>query len=165
MSVGIKVTLDAATLELDKTLLKKVLRQAGAEVVKEAKALLRRGEASGRRYGRHTASAPGQSPATITGELAKSLGVKASRSGLSTTVTDSAGSATALETGSVGGGGPHKGRTNAKARKLGIEQSTVRKVAPRPFMEPALEKVAGGLEARIKKAVDAGIDLKGKPAK
>lgn len=70
---------------------------------------------SGRQYGRHRASAPGDSPAVDTGRLRQSIGVQKVAQG------------------------HYRVGTNVQYAPL-LEFGT-RKMAARPFMRPALEKV------------------------
>jgi phage gpG-like protein len=78
---------------------------------------------SGRTYGGHVASAPGEAPAIDTGALANSIQVELD--GLSATVGTNQESAPVLEF-----GGAH--------------------IAPRPFMEPAFEAEAPDFKRKLK---------------
>jgi hypothetical protein len=86
MSVTIKATpkTNSVLIDLQQNLqkdqeagLRKALIDIGAEVSQEAKKLIRNGPKTGRTYGSHTASAPGQAPANRTGRLMKSVKFRA----------------------------------------------------------------------------------------
>lgn len=143
----------------DKKLLRKVLRQAGNEIKATARSLIGR-SASGRKYGAHIASAPGQPPGSVTGALASSL--KVSVKGDRVRVTDTALAAKFLETGAVGGGGKGSasiGRSHKRGGSKGKPQ-TKRIMQPRPFLSVAADEEAPRLEQQIEQALKAGIDLK-----
>lgn len=53
--------------------LKGALHEIGIEVRREDRKLIRSSKKTGRRYGSHRASAPGEAPANRTGKLAKSV--------------------------------------------------------------------------------------------
>jgi len=101
--------------------LRKGMRKAGAVVAKESRALLRRGTPSGKFYlydkggkrKRYQASAPGEPPARVYGDLAKSIKLKLSRSKLSARISSADNKAHIMEYGSVN-------------------------QEPRPFLRPAL---------------------------
>jgi hypothetical protein len=153
------VTIPSYHFVHDKKLLKTVLRQAGQEVAKIDRALLR-ASGSGRKYGRHVASAPGAASAKLSGLLAKSVKVKVSKSGSSVRIIEDQYYAKFLEIGAKGGG-RRKGGGKSRTRKGVVK--TRRVMAPRPSLHLAYAKVAGNLEARIKAALKGTIAFK--PAK
>jgi len=86
------------------------------------------GGKSGRMYGSHRASAPGEPPAIDTGLLVNTIGVMqepGSASGLKAIVTPNADYAPHLEFGTT-------------------------KMAPRPFLRPAFERARDGFEAGLR---------------
>lgn len=98
----------------------KELKRRGIRVQREAvKSLHQSG--TGRQYGRHRASAPGQPPATDTGRLAASIREELRRDaqGLVEVIGTNVSYAAYLERGT-------------------------RNIAPRPFLRPALRKAGGG---------------------
>jgi HK97 gp10 family phage protein len=146
---------------------KKVLRQAGREVSRAAARLVEDTVGAGRQYGSHIASAPGQAPAELSGNLASSFSVASGR-GLSVTVTDGAHYALFLEEGSVGGGAPpgvkfskgDKGKRNTKTKDGDIIAATNRKQDPRPFLTVALENMEDDLRRRVVEAIEQNVNLK-----
>ena len=90
-----------------------------------ARSAILRDPHTGRIYGRHQASAPGQSPANDTGNLARNIVVLLDEQDATGYVISRAPYSAALEYGS--------------ARKVGKENKVVL-TEPRPFMGPALEK-------------------------
>ncbi len=170
--IGMTVTVPAVTIEFDKRHLRAVLMQAGREVATAARRLIRTSPGTGRLYrgpggsakyrggyaaGAHRASAPGQPPASETGTLARSIGVRAFASGEGVRVTDSVFYALFLQAGAHGGG--RLGRVGNKRRgKAGI--GTARTLEPRPFLTTALETAEGALAPRLLRAATEGISLK-----
>lgn len=123
--------------------------QAGLFVVAkkiegDAKKSILNGQKTGQIYKRgnvlHRASAPGESPANDTGRLANSINGEVSKSAMEATVK--------------AGGGIVK-----YARML--EFGTIR-IAPRPFMRPAVESNRNWIADRMKKAVMNAIKRVGK---
>ena len=92
-----------------------IVKKFAFDVEGNAKVAIMSGPKSGRRYGKHTASAPGQAPATDTGNLVNSIQAKKE----------------SRFVWSVGVGAKY-----GKALELGT-----RRMAPRPFLLPALMKV------------------------
>ncbi|MDE2342921.1 MAG: hypothetical protein KGL63_05935 [Betaproteobacteria bacterium] len=148
------------------------MRQAGREVAREARRLIRNSAGGGRLYrgpggsagkyrggyvrGQHVASAPGQAPASVTGTLARQIVVRPFKSGEGVAIRDTAFYARFLETGARGGGrfGPRSTRKGGR-RKI----SMVRALLPRPFLTAALESRSGTLGPRLQQAVTSGIKL------
>src|SRR5262249_49879155 len=113
---------------------------ASAQKVRtEAITSIQNGQKSGRLYKRrtviHRASAPGEAPATDTGRLANSITAYNGGNGEAFTV---AGRGTALY---------------APLLEFGTS-----KMAPRPFMVPALEKSKAWIVARLQDAVRRGLN-------
>ena len=108
--------------------LRRVLAAYAHRVEAKAKASIMAGDKSGRVYARgngrsHTASAPGQAPATDTGILVNSI--------------------TAFQT------GPLQWTVAASAEyAVYLEMGTIR-MAPRPFLGPALESQRSAFEAAV----------------
>lgn len=109
------------------------------KIASEAKRSLNDGNKSGRLYTRrsvsHRASAPGEAPATDTGRLVNSIVATFKGAGEAFTIA---------------------GRGLAKYAPL-LEFGTS-KIAPRPFMLPALEKSKAWITARFNDAVRRGIE-------
>jgi hypothetical protein len=149
-------------LSYGKKRLKALMRRAGAEVAAVARALIRRSAGGGREYrgsgggryrggykpGHYTASAPGQSPVSVTGTLARSIKVRPFRSGEGVAVRDAAFYALFLEKGARGGG--------RKGSKAGRE----RVLLPRPFLTAALEQREASIAQRIKDSIVNDIEFK-----
>lgn len=97
----------------------KSLKRRGIRVQREAIRSVHQA-GTGRQYGRHTASAPGQPPATDTGRLAASIReeLRSDSKGLVEVIGSDVIYAKPLERGT-------------------------RKMAPRPFLRPALRKAGG----------------------
>ena len=156
-----------ALLRFDKKNLKKIMRQAGAEVSNFAKAAIR-GSGGGRRYGAHIASIAGNAPASETGNLIRSVKSNSSKSGLGVSVSAKAPYAVFLEAGVQ----YQTSSENRPVRKHIKRRYAVKPVAgmttimPRPFISAALDSRKDSLRARIVAAVDQGIAFtKVKPPK
>lgn len=98
------------------------------KIDREAKILIDRGPKTGRMYGKHQASAPGEAPATNTGKLIKSITWETSRQGLIAEVGSPLPYASFLEDGT-------------------------RKMDPRPWLQPAYEKHLGDIVTDIMDAL------------
>lgn len=121
-----------------KSEIEKALFASGKQVEKEAKLSITNGQKSGRLYKRgkaifHRASAPGEAPASDTGRLVNSI---------NTTISG-------LEALVVAGRGAVK-----YARMLEFGTS---KIAPRPFMFPALEKSKAWITNRLNQAMQRAL--------
>jgi HK97 gp10 family phage protein len=113
---------------IDQAASRQVFRILNA-VRNEAIGLILRGSKSGRVYGRHQASAPGEAPASDTGRLVQSIRVDFQPNALAGRVVAGTDYAKKLEFGTV-------------------------KIAPRPFMTPAVNNVkqaglAKGFEIKV----------------
>ena len=172
---GLKITVPTYALVYEKKLLKKTLQSAGAEVAAVARALIRRSQGGGRKYGKHTASAPGQPPASLSGELAASIKVRPWRSGEGVTIRDTQFYALFLEAGARGGGGNTRDkanillageknwrgkvlRTKNRMKKSAISQTRV--LAPRPFLTAALEQRQQSISDRVRAAIIDDVKFK-----
>lgn len=105
----------------------------GTEAVRaEAVSLINTGPKTGRIYGRHQASAPGESPAGDTGDLARKIGTEVDPGTLTGTITFSSAHARFLEYGTV-------------------------KMAPRPFARVAVvhkrDEIAADINDEIARAL------------
>lgn len=156
-----------ALWDFDKKQLKKIMRQAGAEVSAAAKALIRK-SGGGRRYGSHIASVAGSAPASETGNLIRSIKVRPFRSGLGVSVAATAESrqglpyAVFLEAGVQYQTSPanrpkraHRKRTYTIQKAAGMTT-----IEPRPFLSVALAARGGSLGSRIAAAVQDGVAFK-----
>jgi hypothetical protein len=130
--------------------LRAVLRAAGNEVARNARALIRSG-------GKKRVSLPGQPPVSRSGNLARSIKLRPSRDGERITIKDVAYYALFVEKGAKGGVGSGRKGAKGKANRRGATIGQ-RILAPHPFMQPALDKAVGnGLTDRIERAVVSGL--------
>jgi hypothetical protein len=173
---GLRITVQAGRLELDKKHVRTVLRRAGNEIAGAARSLIRQSAGSGRVYwyhgssgghGRYRASAPGQAPVSLSGKLASSIKVLLFRSGEGVAVRDAVFYALMLEKGAKGGGGDtrehnlHYARTGSGKRRMNksaIGQTRV--LAPRPFLSIALDQRRASLERRVGEAISTGLKMR-----
>ena len=102
----------------------KVVVDSANSLAKEMKKRIRSGAKSGKTYGNHTSSAPGQSPANWTGELVNSI--SAISEGKNSKVIVNANYAEFLELGTS-------------------------KMRPRPFIVPSIQKVKKDLAEKLKR--------------
>lgn len=155
--LDVRVT-SAGLVTNEKRKLRALMRAAGSEVAAVARANLRRAAGNGRVYwskdGRRAASASGQPPAALSGQLAKSIKVYPYKSGEGVAVRARMFYALFLEKGAVGGGG-RKGSRNRRGKP-----QTQRVLLPRPFLTTALDSRAGSLGARIRAAIVDDIKFK-----
>lgn len=144
----------------EKKQLKKLMRQAGAEVASVARALIRRSEGGGRTYYRdgkkYQASAPGAAPGSVSGALLRGIKVRPFKSGEGVAIRDTEFYALMLEGGAKGGG--RKGGKKARNRR-GVAQ-TSRVLMPRPFLSAALAQRQASLGLRIRNAIMSDIAFK-----
>lgn len=160
----LEIEVPSYVLEYEKKLLRKVLLAAGKEIAATAKGLLTKA-GSGRKYGKHTASSPGQPPSTRSGTLAKGFNVTVGRYGDAVTIRDIAYYAKALEGGSRGGGGGKNSASIGRSHKRGGAKGTpqtVRMMAPRPFLSLAVKQDWAGIAKRIKDSVSDDFQFKKK---
>lgn len=161
MAGKIEITVPSYAFTYDKALLRRTLRAAGVEIASTARAMIRRNQGSGAIYslgngGKYRASAPGQAPVSRTGALANSIKVKPSKSGEAVTIRDTMFYALFLETGAQGGSGSGRKGVKGKRNKRG-GVSSVRVLAPRPFLSLAAEQRETSIADRVRTAVTGGI--------
>lgn len=108
---------------------------------KRAREKVMKGPKSGKRYGRHTASAPGEAPANETGNLQRSITVVAAKAGPNpeARVVVNAEYAKALEYGTKKAG---------KSRNVKIEE--------RPFIRPSIKEMSDAMNKAIQDEVAKG---------
>lgn len=152
----LEIVIEPHAFYQDKKMFRLSLRQAGQKVAATARQLVRSGSRSGLKYGPRAASAPGEPPASRTGQLARSIKVKVGRSGESVSVRDTAFYALFLEGGAKGGG--KEGTRNKKGRA-----ATRRVLEPRPFLSTALRQDEADISVRLYDALANGISFR--PAK
>jgi hypothetical protein len=170
LNVKIKIDKPGDVLVFDKRKLSQQLRKAGNLVAADARALTA-GAGSGRQYGQHRASAPGQPPAKQTGELTGSIKVNVKRG--SVRVSDAATAhrgaaafyARFLELGAQGGAGSGRrgvaGLRNTGRHRTGQRRTQGKRVlAPRPFLSTAVQRNERAITALIGEAVVDGLDFK-----
>ncbi len=155
--VGIEITVPSYSLVYDRKRVRTTLRQVGAEIAKIDRVLLKKSVGSGRKYGKHTASAPGQAPASLSGALAKSVTSRVSRDGTSVSIKEGMFYAKFLEAGASGGGRQRSG--GGSARTKGGRVNTKRILQPRPSLALAFAQVQPTLKSRIIAALDGSIEF------
>ena len=177
MPVSLKITVKSQALVFDKTQVRRALRAAGNEVAAAARSTVRRSVGSGKFYyasgssgghGRYQASAAGQAPVSVSGQLARSItvGVKNDRAGdPRVSIKDSAPYAKALEVGAKGGGflkgggyGKRPRQAHSKANR-GMTPGN-RNMAPRPYISAAMDQRRSSIEARLVAAINSGLKFK-----
>ena len=161
IDLRVRVT-SAALVVNDKKRLRKTVRMAANEVLKQARANIRRASGGGRVYfgsggsgayrggyksGRYQASAPGEFPVSVTGTMLRALKVAMFKSGEGAAIRDKAFYSFFLEKGAQGGG---KGKGTRNRRGAA---GSKRVLAARPFLEPALAAKANSIEARMREAI------------
>jgi HK97 gp10 family phage protein len=102
----------------------KVVVDSANSLAKEMKKRIKTGAKSGKQYGNHTASAPGQSPANWTGELVNSI--------------------SAINEGK-------KSRVVVNAKYAEFLELGTSKMRPRPFILPSIQKIKKQLAERLKR--------------
>ncbi|MCO6414812.1 HK97 gp10 family phage protein [Siccirubricoccus sp. KC 17139] len=143
--LGVKV--DPYKLILEKKEIRKALGQSGRAVQRVAKSLVKS----------RAVSQPGQPPAKQTGTLSKAFKVRVSKSGFSVAIRNTAFYAKFLETGAVGGGGRRGTRNKRNRRGQVLQQSTIRTLAPRPFLSVALHRTENIIRSNLEAAMQNGI--------
>lgn len=108
---------------------------------KDARKRIMKGPKSGKRYGKHRASAPGEAPANDTGNLARSITVVAARPSpnAQAIVMASTEYAKALEYGTKRAGPARNGE-----------------IRPRPFLRPAIEATKDEMNRVIQEEIARG---------
>ena len=154
-SCQLRFKVASVAIVFEKKQLRKVLRAAGNEVANAARALIRGAvRVAGPRGGRG-ASAPGSAPASRSGLLLNSIGVKVWPSGEGVSVRDSAPYALALEAGAARYAVGHK-RVHRKRVVVGPNGL---RMQPRPFLSAALDSRAASLLPRMQTAVEQDLKL------
>ena len=118
--------------------LKTAVKKGAVMIHRDAVMSVQRGPKTGRKYGKHRASAPGEAPASDTGRLASSIVMIEEDAGLSWRILAKTKYALYLEFGT-------QGRV--------MDGGRVGRIEPRPFMLPAFEKNKAAIDAMIRKAV------------
>jgi hypothetical protein len=178
---ALKIVVPHASIEFSKDNIRKALRSAALDVIREARALTQNPNGGGRAYstpagmskGIHYASAAGEPPAMLTGTLNKSFGMRSKGSGTTIILEDNAYYAKFLELGAHGGAGTNqkggKGTSNTyRLNPLTRKKERVaptptpgqkeRDLEPRPFLSRALVDQTPEI---IKKVQDAAVaDMK-----
>lgn len=150
--LSVDVPLDLR-LTLDRKAKLGVLRKAGAEVARKARALIRAAGKAGK-------SVPGGPPVSRTGKLARSIKVRPYPSGDGVAVRASAFYALFLEAGAKGGRGSGKKGVKGRRNKRGVLASG-RVLEPRPFLSAALDAQGErALAGRVQDALLNGIALR-----
>lgn len=157
MASNILITVPSYSFVYDKKLLKTTLRQAGQEVAKIDRALLR-GKGAGRKYGKHQASAPGSPAAKRTGALANAVRVRVSKNGESVRVIENQFYSRFLEVGAKGGGRQRRGGGSARTKRGAVQ--TRRILLPRPSLAVAVKQVEGNLQERIVNALSRSVEFR-----
>jgi hypothetical protein len=166
--IRLNVTVQGGRLELDKKLLRQTMRAAGTEVAAVARGLIRGSAGGGRLYRGHRASAPGQPPASQSGQLASSIRVKVYKSGEGVTIRDTAQSrggsgapyALFLEAGAYGGRHrrpDHRKQTAAMRKARAIARGETRMMEPRPFLSTALDMREASIAQRVAASINQGM--------
>jgi hypothetical protein len=159
-------------ITFDKKATVDAIRAGVRDVAKVARSLVRHASGGGRKYGKHQASAAGEPPSMVSGELAGSIrtSVKARDFTIIGRILDAAEDAEGRpyprfqEVGAAGGGG-RKGmgskRSHAKRKftERKMSASSKRVQEPRPFLTTALDSQHAAIEQAIAKAVQADIKL------
>lgn len=166
MPFRLHIEMQDGQLVFDKKQVKAALRSAGTEIAAFTRSLLNNSRGTGKRG----ASLPGQPPARLSGNLARSIKVKMFRRGIGVVVKATTRYAAALEKGAKGGGGSTKPDNIRKAgtraygrygKILGanrmITTNKTRRLLARPYLSVVLEERASSIEARLKDAVLKGI--------
>lgn len=166
MPSNLKITVPSYAFTVDKSILRKTLRTAGAEVASVARSLIRKSQTS----------TPGQPPANRTGNLASHIVVKMTRNGEGVIIQDTAQSARGshapyalfLEDGARGGVGSGKkdvkGKRNVRKRIGGksvlVQAVGSRILAPHPFLSAALDQRESSIATRVQAAIVDGVAFK-----
>ena len=154
---------------LDKREVNNLMRSAGNDVRSKTRALIARGEGSGRIYdvpgfGRYRASAPGAPPARRSGALQASLKTYVLKQTTGFAVRAREYYALFLEAGAKGGGNPGargagvNQRTGRRKRARGIY--TRRVLEPRPFLDKVMAQEAPNIERRVREALTKALKWK-----
>jgi hypothetical protein len=166
-----QVNIPKTFLTADKKFKKQTMRRIGLEIKKAEQKNLASGNASGilyksirvrgKTFKNHKASAPLQTPAKLSGQLADNIAVKSFGDGDGVAVTAKEFYAGFLEQGATGVGQPYKPRLakgHLRARPIAGGKGVLMR---RPFARPALETVnATDIGQRITDALTQGLSFK-----
>lgn len=111
---------------------RRAINRGAAKVEGTARKKIMRGQKTGRVYGKHRASAPGEPPASDTGNLQTSIDIDIDTDGMGASVIAVAAYAAMLEFGTS-------------------------KMAPRPFLHPSLEEQRNGIVRDIAKEINKAL--------
>lgn len=161
MPSNLKITVPSYAFVVDKMLLRKALRSAGAEVAAVFRAMIRRSQGSGALYskpggGTYRASSPGEAPVSRTGALANSIKVSPTRNRDGIIIRDTAFYSLFLAAGAKGGSGSGKAGVKGKRNKRGAVSSS-RVLLPRLSLDDALQQRETSIAERVQAAVVDGI--------
>jgi hypothetical protein len=175
----IKIVVPKKALELDKKVLKAALRSAGSAIVKNARALIQNGGASGvqsavrlrwnphykksqytrlLKTSRHTASAPGKPPSNLSGLLAASIisSVVSNRDGMGIKFVDTAHDPKGRPYGKFLEVGTHRVRGKRSHKKA---QTPPDKMQPRPYLSKAVEDGQKIIEQKVEEALSKALQF------
>lgn len=164
--IGITVDPQNAVFVYEKKKLKAIMRAAVGEIAADARKRLKAKAGQGRIYrgsggsayrpyksGRYQASAPGQSPANVTGTLLRSIKPSVFKSGQGGRVS-AAFYDLFLEDGAEGGA------AGAKKRRKGAPPTSGRVLVPRPTLSAALDAKEASIADRIRTSIVQDIAFK-----
>ncbi len=163
-----------AEVALDKRQLKALMRSAGGDIAAKDRRLISASSGSGRVYrggggaayrgayrkGPYRASAAGDPPVQVSGNLRKSVRVYPFPDGNGFAVRERQFYALFLETGAQGGGNPGKRASASRAqqrRHRARSAYTARVLAPRPHLDRVMKIEAPSLTNRVRKAFENGL--------
>jgi hypothetical protein len=162
MAIAIEIIIPAVSIELKAKAIRRALGAAGRLLAATARGLIE-----------SSPGGAGNPPKNRTGALASSIRSSARKSYVKIVASD--GGSTALEVGAVSGGGDthnqanilfaHEidARGNIKRGANRLKKSAInknRKMAARPFMNPALESKRDEIQARLQQAIMGDIEFK-----
>lgn len=157
----IEINIPRVEIEFHGDRLVPALRKSSKVVAQDTKTLLTNATGTGRTYGDHVASAPGEVPTSITGDLRRSVRagrVRKRGSVLSTSIVDADFAALVLEAGADNVGRPRKGQGKPQ-RKHRAKDKAGDQLKPRPFLSVALEANEATIRREISHALDHAFDL------
>lgn len=168
MSLRLQIAIDPphALIVYEKKKLKAIMRSALAEVAADARKRLQAKAGQGRVYygsggskyrtykrGRYKASAPGQSPVSVTGKLRNSIKSRPYKEGAGGTVSAFFYDLF-LERGAQGGA------AGLKKRRSGAVATSGRVLSPRPTLTAALEARQASIASRVQASIAQDIAFK-----
>ena len=189
----LEIQVGSGALVFDKRLLKSTLRKAANEIANATRARISKSAGGGLEYrgggggganrggykaGHYTASAPGESPVSVTGSLRRAIKVLPFKNGEGIAIRDTQFYALFLEAGAQGGvagggrtkaetarGVKKRGKRNQYKRGLRVGLAGARVLAPRPFLSLELAARAASIGDRLKAAVVSGLGWTKAPKK